>query len=133
MKMKNSSITLEKFIKLVGYKPKYISKGIDGDPNPVKLICFRDWNGFSATVEFGCKINREKRGFYFYFEIIDLNDYKEMDFIPLDSSRRHNVILSWPKTYADYEKLALKVKESLKSLYARKNSKRSLEHLSEKN
>jgi len=131
--MKNLPTTPEKFAELVGYKPKYISRGIDGDPNPVKLICFRDWNGFSATVEFGCKINREKRGFYFYFEIIDLNDYKEMDFIPLDSSRRHNVILSWPKTYTDYEKLALEVRESLKSLYARKNSKRSLLHLSEKN
>lgn len=131
--MKNLPVTPERFAELVGYKPKYISRGIDGDPNPVKLICFRDWNGFSATVEFGCKINREKRGFYFYFEIIDLDGYKEMDFIPLDSSRRHDVILAWPKTCSDYEKLASKVNESLKSLYARKNSKRNLLQLSKKN
>ena len=112
----------EKFAKLVGYKPKYISKGIAGDPNPVKLICFRDWNGFSATVEFGCKFNREERGFYFYFEIIDLNDYKEMDFIPLDSSRRHDVILAWPKDDDDYIELAEKVKIALTKMHKKKKT-----------
>ena len=125
-------MTAEKFADLVGYKPKYITEGLKGDPNPVRLICFRDFNKHSATVEFGCKLNQEKHGYYFYFEVLDLTAYKEMDFIPLDSEMRHDVILAWPKTCSDYEKLALKVRESLKGLYARKNPKRNFQFFSKK-
>lgn len=108
-------MTPEKFAKLVGYKPKFITKALKDDPNPVRLICFRDFNKHSATVEFGCVL--EEKGFYFYFEILDLTAYKEMDFIPLDSNMRHDVILSWPKTDDDYIMLAKKVKASLKKMY----------------
>ena len=110
----------EKFADLVGYKPKCITSSLKGDPNPVRLICFRDFNKHSATVEFGCKLNREKHGYYFYFEVLDLTAYKEMDFIPLDSEMRHDVILAWPKYDKDYIKLASKVREALKKMYAKK-------------
>ena len=124
-------MTPEKFAELVGYKSKYITTGLKEDP--VRLICFRDFKQYSATVEFGCELNKKMKGFYFYFEVLDLTSYKEMDFIPLDSSMRYDVILSWPKCDEDYIKLASKVREALKRMYARKNSKRSLEHLSKKN
>jgi hypothetical protein len=113
------NMTPEKFVKLVGYKPKFITKTLKGDPNPVRLICFRDFNKHSATVEFGCELNEKMKGFYFYFEVLNLTAYKEMDFIPLDSAMRHDVILSWPKCDEDYKKLASKVKEALKHMYKR--------------
>ena len=109
-----------KFAELVGYKPKCITVGLKEDP--VRLICFRDFKQHSAIVEFGCELNKKMKGFYFYFEILDLTAYKEMDFIPLDSSRRHDVILSWPKCDEDYAKLAVKVREALKRMYAKKTS-----------
>ena len=62
------------------------------------------------------------KGFYFYFEVLDLTAYKEMDFIPLGSSMRHDVILAWPKHDDDYIKLAAKIRESLKRMYAKKAS-----------
>lgn len=111
-------MTAEKFADLVGYKPKHITTGLKEDP--VRLICFRDFRKHSATVEFGCELNKKMRGFYFYFEVLDLTSYKEMDFIPLDSSMRHDVILSWPKCDEDYAKLAVKVREALKKMYAKK-------------
>ena len=110
-------MTAEKFADLVGYKPKHITKGLKGDPNPVRLICFRDFNKHSATAEFGCKLNQEKHGYYFYFEVLDMNGYKEMDFIPLDSSRRHDVIFCWPKTDDDYMKLAKHVNDALRKMH----------------
>ena len=112
------TMTPEKFAKLVGYKPKYITKGLKEDP--VRLICFRDFKQHSATVEFGCEFNEKMKGFYFYFEVLDLTAYKEMDFIPLDSSRRHDVMLAWPSKDEDYIKLASKVREALKRMYAKK-------------
>ena len=113
-------MTPEKFAELVGYKPKWITKGLKEDQ--VRLICFRDFKRHSATVEFGCELNKKMKGFYFYFEILDLTAYKEMEFIPLDSSRRHDVILAWPKCDDDYIKLAAKIRESLKRMYAKKAS-----------
>ena len=113
-------MTAEKFADLVGYKPKYITKGLKGDPNPVRLICFRDFNKHSATVEFGCKLSQEKHGYYFYFEVLDLTAYKEMDFIPLDSEMRHDVILAWPKHDKDYLLLAKRVRDALKKMYSKK-------------
>ena len=115
-------MTAEKFADLVGYKPKYITKGLKGDLNPVRLICFRDFNKHSATAEFGCKLNQEKYGYYFYFEVLDFTAYKEMDFIPLYSEMRHDVILAWPKCDDDYIKLAAKTREALKRMYAKKAS-----------
>ena len=111
-------MTPEKFAELVGYKPKYITTGLKEDP--VRLICFTDFKKHSATIEFGCEINKKMNGFYFYFEVLDLTSYKEMDFIPLDSSMRHDVILSWPRYDEDYIKLASKVREALKRMYAKK-------------
>lgn len=111
-----TAMTPEKFAELVGYKPKWITKGLKEDQ--VRLICFRDFKQHSATVEFECEPNKKMKGFYFYFEILDLTGYKEMEFIPLDSSRRHDVILAWPKCDADYAKLAVKVQETLKKMYA---------------
>lgn len=113
-------MTPEKFAELVSYKPKWITKGLKEDQ--VRLICFRDFKQHSATVEFGCELNKKMNGFYFYFEILDLTAYKEMEFIPLDSSRRHDVILAWPKCDEDYIKLATKIREALKRMYAKKAS-----------
>lgn len=111
-------MTLEKFVELVGYKPKWITDGFDEDS--VRLICFRDFIKHSATVEFGTEFSKNKCGYYFYFEVLDLTNYKEMDFIPLDSNRRHDVILAWPKCDEDYLKLANKVRDALKRMYTKK-------------
>lgn len=111
-------MTPEKFVDLVGYKPRCITAGLEEDP--VRLIFFRDWKNFSATVEFGTEINKKMKGYYFYFEILDLNGYREADFIPLNSARRHNVILKWPKKDEEYIQLADMVRNSLKKMYSRR-------------
>ena len=113
-------MTPEKFAELVGYKPKQITKGLKEDS--VRLICFRDFKKHSATVEFGCEFNKKKNGFYFYFEILDLTTYREMDFIPLDSDMRHDVILSWPKNDDEYVELAKRVNMSLRKMYVKKDA-----------
>lgn len=115
-------MSIEKFAKLVGYKPKHISKGIPGDPFPVRVIFFRSWKGFSASIELGTKLDEKKGGCYFYFEVLDLNGYEDGDFIPLSSSRRHDVILAWPKDDEDYIKLAKKVKVALIKMHKKKKT-----------
>lgn len=112
----------EKFAKLVGYKPKHISKGIPGDLFSVRVIFFRSWKGFSASIELGTKLDEKKGGCYFYFEVLDLNGYEDGDFIPLNSSRRHNAILAWPKDDEDYIKLAEKVRTILAKMHKKKKT-----------
>ena len=107
---------IEKFIELLDYKPKYVTDPCKLD-NDVRMIEFRSWKNFSATIEFGTSFRKKENGYYFYFEVLDMNGYKEMDFIPLDSSRRHDVIFCWPKTDDDYKKLAKLINDSLRKLH----------------
>lgn len=110
-------MTIEKFIELLKYKPKYVTDQCKFDD--VRMIEFRSWKNFSASIEFGTSFRDEHNGYYFYFEVLDMNGYKEMDFIPLDSSRRHGVIFCWPNTDDDYKKLADCINESLRKMHQR--------------
>lgn len=109
-------MTAEDFCKLLSYKPKYITNPCKFDDD-IQFIEFRQHKNFSASIEFGRAFRKKENGYYFYFEILDLNGYKDGDFISLDSNRRHNVILSWPNCNDDYKKLADYVNKSLKMMH----------------
>lgn len=114
-------MSLLDFLKLLQYKPTRITEPCAFDDG-VQIVEFRRSRGLSASLEFGRDFNKKHRGYYFYFEVIDFNDYEEMDFIPLDSSRRQNVIYAWPKTDEEYKKLAIQVNNVLKQVYKRKKA-----------
>lgn len=107
---------IERFIELLDYKPKYVTDPCKFDDD-VRMIEFRSWKNFSASIEFGTSFRKKENGYYFYFEVLDMNGYKEMDFISLDSNRRHDVIFCWPKTDDDYKKLAKLVNDSLRKMH----------------
>lgn len=107
---------IEKFIELLDYKPKYVTDPCKFDDDVI-MIEFRSWKNFSATIEFGTSFRKKENGYYFYFEVLDMNGYEEMDFIHLDSNRRHDVIFCWPKTDDDYKKLAKLVNDSLRKMH----------------
>jgi hypothetical protein len=109
---------IDEFLSLIKYKPVWISKPCDHDDG-VQIVEFRRIKNFTASIEFGRKFNEEKNGYYFYYEIVDWNDYKEGEFIPLDSNRRHDVIFHWVKCDDEYKKLTEKINESLKNHYKR--------------
>ena len=109
---------VNEFVSLLKYKPVWISKQCDHDDG-VQIVEFRRIKNFTASIEFGRKFNKEKNGFYFYYEIVDWNDYKDGEFISLDSNRRHDVIFHWVKNEDEYKKLAEKLNKSLKLHYKR--------------
>lgn len=87
-------IPYTEILKRLKYKPKWVS-------NPkldhVVTITFRDHNKISASIEFGQTLY-DGKAHDLYFERVDFNGYVDGDFIPLDSSRRHDVIhidLTW--------------------------------------
>ena len=86
-----------KFLKLIKYKPVWVSKPSKIDDG-IQNIEFRRLNNHTASIEFGREFREDKNGYYFYFEIIDWNNYNDGDFIYLDSSRRKNVIFKWLKS-----------------------------------
>jgi hypothetical protein len=106
------------FLKLIKYKPVWISEPSNIDDG-IQNIEFRRIKNFTASIEFGREFNEEKNGYYFYYEIIDWNNYKEMEFIPFSSPRRHDVIFCWPNSDDEYKKLTEKINESLKRHYRR--------------
>jgi hypothetical protein len=109
---------LTNFLRLIKYKPVWISKPSDIDDG-IQNIEFRRIKNFTASIEFGREFNEDKNGYYFYYEIIDWNNYKEMEFIPFSSPRRHDVIFCWPNSDDEYKKLAEKINESLERHYNR--------------
>lgn len=117
-------MTPQEFVALLAYKPKWIS-----DPNidDVSNIEFNKSENRSPYIEFGTEYRDDKDGQYFYYEILDYGDYNNGDFISLTSDRRHDVILSWPKTKSDFEKLAKSINQSLKNLYSKPKNERSLD------
>lgn len=109
---------LTNFLKLIKYKPVWISEQSNIDDG-IQNIEFRRIKNFTANIEFGREFNEDKNGYYFYYEIIDWNNYKEMEFIPFSSPRRHDIIFCWPNSDDEYKKLAEKINESLKQHYRR--------------
>jgi hypothetical protein len=109
---------LNTFLTYLKYKPVWVSEPSNIDDG-VQNIEFRRLKNHTASIEFGRNFNVDKNGYYFYYEIIDWNNYNDGDFIALDSSRRHDVILYWPKLDDEYKKLAEKINESLKRHYRR--------------
>lgn len=112
---------VNEFVSLLDYKPVWISKPCDHDDG-IQNVEFRRIKNFTASIEFGREFNKDKNGFYFYYEIIDWNDYKEGEVIPLDSNRRHDVIFHWVKDNDEYMILAKKINASLKNHYKRLKS-----------
>ena len=80
-------ISIKKFLLSVAYKPKWVGD----DMCNWRLVQFRDYKGFSPSLEFGTCL-RQNGTQSVYFEILDLNGYKDSDFIPLDSKRRKCVL-----------------------------------------
>jgi len=115
-------IEAEDFAKLLHYKPVCILK--EDKLDRITFIEFRRKNNRTATVEFGSKWQKSKNGFYFYYEIVDWNNYVDGTFVPLDSDRRIDVVCQWPSTKEEYEKLAEHVNASLCRLYSTKKGKR---------
>ena len=110
---------LDDFLKLIKYKPVWVSKPSDIDDG-IQNIEFRRINNHTASIEFGREFREDKNGYYFYFEIIDWNDYEDGDFIPLNSNRRKNVIFRWLKSDDEYKEVAKQINGFLKEHYKRK-------------
>lgn len=68
-------MTIGKFCKLLSYKPKHITDPCKFDDD-VQFIEFRRYKNFVASIEFGRMFRKDKNGYYFYFEVLDLNEYK---------------------------------------------------------
>ena len=107
------------FLKLIDYKPIWVNKSSDIDDG-IQNIEFRRINNHTASIEFGREFRDDKNGYYFYFEIIDWNNYNEGDVISLNSPRRKNVIFKWLNSDEEYREVAKQVNEYLKEHYKRK-------------
>ena len=107
------------FLKLIKYKPVWVSEPSDIDDG-IQNVEFRRINNHTASIEFGREFREDKNGYYFYFEIIDWNDYKSGEFIPLDSNRRKHVIFHWMKNDDEYKQAAEMINKYLKEHYKRK-------------
>lgn len=80
-------ITIDEFIKQLNYKPKWITNDLAG----MQIIQFRDYLGFSASVEFSTELNSNGTQ-SIYFDILDLRNYNDGDFIPIDSDMRKCIL-----------------------------------------
>lgn len=80
-------ITIDEFIKQLKYKPKWITDDIAG----MQIIQFRDYLGFSASVEFSTELNSNGTQ-SIYFDILDLRKYNDGDFISIDSDIRKCIL-----------------------------------------
>jgi hypothetical protein len=114
-----AAMTVNNFLKLINYKPVWISKPSKIDSG-IQNIEFRRINNHTASIEFGREFREDKNGYYFYFEIIDWNNYVDGDVISLNSSRRKNVIFKWLKSDEEYREVAKQVNKYLKTHYKRK-------------
>ena len=108
------TISVRRLLKLVRYKPKFVGNDFDG----CVVVQFRDWKGFSASIEFGT-VELSSGAQDFYFEVLDLRGYREMDFIPLDSNMRKRVVHA-DLTERSMEHLADFVNSSLSLMYSGK-------------
>ena len=106
------------FLKLIDYKPVWISKPSDIDDG-IQNIEFQRINNHTASIEFGREFNLYKNGYYFYFEIIDWNGYTDGDVISLKSPRRKCIIFKWLNSDDEYREVAKQVNEYLKEHYKR--------------
>ena len=131
--MKRKPISEKEFLSMLKYKPKWVGDDICD----WILIQFRNYKGFSPSLEFGTRL-QENGTQSVYFEILDLNGYKDMDFIPINSNRRKCVLhigMTNEKRIFDYAKslgpeyngvfmtpedAAIHINESLKKLYSGK-------------
>lgn len=107
------------FLKLIDYKPVWVSKPSDIDDG-IQNIEFKRINNHTASIEFGREFNRYKNGYYFYFDIIDWNDYVDGDVIFLNSNRRKCIIFKWLNSDDEYKEVASQINEHLKIHYRRK-------------
>lgn len=115
-------IEVDDFVKLLHYKPLCIIR--EDKLDRVSFVEFKRKDNKTATVEFGTRWQKTKNGFYFYYEIVDWNNYVEGTFVPLDSDRRKDVICQWPSTEEEYKKLAKNVDKSLRKLYSIKKERK---------
>lgn len=126
-------ISIDEFIKQLKYKPKWVTNDFCG----MQIVQFRDYLGFSPNIEFSTKLN-ENRTQSIYFDILDLRNYTDGDFIPIDSNMRKCVlsvgmtrdkeIFEYAKTLGNEysgvfrtpEECIQHINESLKLLYSKK-------------
>lgn len=112
-KMTKPPIEAEKFVKLLSFEPLFITDNIDG----VRFIEFERFDDKTATIEFGTTWIKSRKGFYFYYEIVDWKDYVDGEFVPLESPRRKHVIHEYPSTIEQYKEFAMKIEKSLQWMY----------------
>lgn len=120
-----TKVSITDFLKLVKYKPKHIGGSLLG----VRIVEFRGRGRKKAHLEYEeeydecaepVESSSQNKGFYIYFEIIDLSGYKDGDVIPLKSDIRSSVVWTYCKTLSDYENAAAQINTALGSLYRRK-------------
>jgi hypothetical protein len=109
-------MTANEFLELIKYKPVWISSPSDIDDG-IQNIEFRRINNHTASIEFGREFIENKNGYYFYFEIIDWNDYVDGDVISLNSNRRKCIIFKWLNSDDEYREVAKQINEYLKKHY----------------
>lgn len=60
------------FLKLINYKPVWVSKPSDIDDG-IQNIEFRRIKNFTASIEFGREFREDKNGYYFYNSYVEKN------------------------------------------------------------
>ena len=126
-------ISIDEFIKQLKYKPKWVTNDFCG----MRIVQFRNYLGFSPSIEFSTKLN-ENGTQSIYFDILDLRNYMDGDFIPIYSNIRKCVlsvgmtrdkkIFEYAKTLGEEydnvwrtpEDCARFINDSLKLLYSKK-------------
>lgn len=81
-------VRLATLMKRLKYKPKWVGNDLDG----CRFVQFREFRGFSPSLEFGTQLHGGRQ--YIYFEIIDTNKYRGLEgsIIPINSPLRLRVL-----------------------------------------
>ena len=89
---------LKKFLKLLKHKPIHVPDE-PFDSFGLSVVGFSIVNSKYSSIEYGADG-------CLYYEVLDCNDYKDGEFIPLDSKRREDVISYVKLTDENAESLA---------------------------
>lgn len=109
-------IGINAFLSRLDYKPKHVGEELC---DPVRFVEFRTAGCHSPSLEFGTKVNEEKGGQYFYFEVIDFRNYDTAKGDIISDDRRHGVISAYLNE-KNADSIAEAVNVALRNVYRRK-------------
>lgn len=111
---KDDILTQKAFLDLLKHKPVHITNRLDD----ASFAAFRKRGSFSPSLElYFARRSKRLRGLY--FEILDLDGYKDGDLIPISSDRRKSAMKA-DFIFESPNEVAKKIDSCLKLLYSGK-------------